>query len=113
MLKLIAGLYGGITAMVAAIFAIASRKAGTVTAGLATLAALVVIFVACINTLVVSVVGSIAAAESLLAGWLLTFIGMFIPGNTAFCLAAVASAKICRAAYDLGRKKTDIVVYGN
>jgi len=113
MIKLIAGLYGGITAMIAAIFAIASRKAGTVAAGLATLVALLLIFVACINTLLVSVVGAIGAAESLLAGWLLTFIGMFIPSNAAFCLASVASAKICRAAYDLGRKKTDIVVYGN
>jgi len=113
MIKLIASIYGGITAMIAAIFAIASRKAGTVTAGLATLAALVVIFISCINALVQSMVGAIGAAESLLAGWLLTFIGMFIPGNTALCLGSIVSAKICRAAYDLGRKKTDIIVYGN
>lgn len=113
MIKLIAGLYGGITAMIAAIFAIASRKAGTVAAGLATLAALVVIFIACINALVQSMIGAIVAAESLLAGWLLTFIGMFVPGNTALCLSMFVSAKICRAAYDLGRKKTDIIVYGN
>lgn len=113
MIKLIAGLYGGITAMIAAIFAIASRKAGTVTAGLVTLAALVVIFIACINALVQSMIGAIGAAEAALSAWLLTFIGMFIPGNTALCLATLVSAKICRAAYDLGRKKTDIIVYGN
>jgi len=112
MIKLISGLYGGITAMIAAIFALASRKAGTVVAGLATLAALVLIFIACINALVQSVVIAIGAAEMLLAGWLLTFIGMFVPGNTAVCLASMVSAKICRAAYDLGRKKTDIIVYG-
>lgn len=113
MIKLIAGLYGGITAMIAAIFAIATRKAGTVVAGLATLAALLVIFVACINALVQSMIGAIGAAEAVLASWLLTFIGMFVPSNTALCLASLVSAKICRAAYDLGRKKTDIVVYGN
>ena len=39
MIKLIAGLWSGITAMIAAIFAIAGRKAGTVTAGLATFTA--------------------------------------------------------------------------
>ena len=113
MIKLIAGLYGGITAMIAAIFAIATRKAGTVAAGLATLAALVLIFVACINSLVQSLITAIGAAEALLASWLRTFIGMFIPGNFGLCLATLVSAKICRAAYDLGRKKTDIVVYGN
>lgn len=113
MLKLISGLYAGVTAMIAAIFAIASRKAGTVAAGLATLAALVVIFIACINALVQSMVSAIGAAEAVLSGWLLTFIGMFVPGNTALCLATIVSAKVCRAAYDLGRKKTDIVVYGN
>lgn len=113
MIKLIAGLYGGITAMIAAIFALASRKAGTVVAGLATLASLVVIFIAGINALVQSMVSAIGAAEGALSAWLLSFIGMFIPGNTALCLGTIVSAKICRAAYDLGRKKTDIVVYGN
>lgn len=113
MLKLISGLYAGVTAMIAAIFAIATRKAGTVAAGLATLAALVIIFIAGINALVQGMVGAIGSAEALLSGWLLTFIGMFIPSNTALCLGSIVSAKICRAAYDLGRKKTDIVVYGN
>jgi len=111
MIKLIAGLYGGITAMIAAIFAIASRKAGTVTAGLATMAALVLIFVACINALVQSMIGVIAESASLI-GWLI-YIGWFVPSNATLCLATLVSAKICRAAYDLGRKKTDIVVYGN
>lgn len=113
MIKLITGLFGGITSMIAAIFAIATRKAGTVTAGLATFAALTVIFVACINALVLHVVGMIEASWGIVAAWLLTPIGMFIPGNFAAVLAAVVSGKICRAAYDLGRKKTDIVVYGN
>jgi len=113
MIKLITGLFSGITSMIAAIFAIASRKAGTVTAGLATLAALTVIFIACINTILMVTIGAISAAQSAMIGWLVTAIGMFIPSNTALCLGAMVSAKICRGAYDLGRKKTDIVVYGN
>lgn len=113
MIKLIAGLWSGITGMIAAIFAIATRKAGTVVGGLAAFAALTVIFIACINALVIYLVGIVEAAWGALAAWLLVPVGMFIPGNFALILSAVVSGKICRAAYDLGRKKTDIVVYGN
>jgi len=38
---------------------------------------------------------------------------MFVPGNFALVLAGIVSGKICRAAYDLGRKKTELIVYGN
>jgi len=113
MIKLIAGLYGGITAMIAAIFAIATRKAGTVVGGLAAFAALTVIFIACINALVITMIGYIEAAWGALSAWLLVPVGMFVPGNFALVIAGVVSGKICRAAYDLGRKKTDIIVYGN
>lgn len=113
MLKLIAGLWTGVTAMIAAIFALASRKAGVVTAGLATFVALTVVFIACINALVLMMIGAIESAWGAVAVWLLTPIGMFIPGNFALVLSGIVSGKICRAAYDLGRKKTDLVVYGN
>ena len=113
MIKLITGLWGGITGMIAAIFAIAGRKTTTVTAGLATFAALVVIFVACINSLVQMMIGAVEAAAGALAVWLLVPVGMFIPGNFSLVLAGIVSGKICRAAYDLGRKKTELVVYGN
>lgn len=113
MIKLITGLWGGITAMIAAIFALAGRKAGTVTAGLATFAALLVIFIACVNALVVAMIGAIEGAAGALAAWFLVPLGMFIPGNFALILSSIVSGKICRAAYDLGRKKTELVVYGN
>lgn len=113
MIKLLAGLWSGIGAMIAAIFALASRKAGVVTASLATMAALLVVFVACINALVQSMIGMIATAESLLLGWFAAFVGMFIPSNFGLVLASIVSARICRAAYDLGRKKTELVAYGN
>lgn len=113
MFKLIAGLWSGITGMIAAIFAIAGRKATTVTAGLATFAALLIIFIACINALVQTMVGAVTAAAGALAVWFLVPVGMFIPGNFALILAGIVSGKICRAAYDLGRKKTELVVYGN
>lgn len=96
--------------MIAAIFALGTRKAGTVVGGLAAFAALTVVFVACINALVQSAVAMIAAAE---AGIAFALLGWWVPVNAALCLATVVSAKICRGAYDLGRKKTDIVVYGN
>jgi len=113
MIKLISGLWAGITGMIAAIFAIAGRKATTVTAGLATFAALVVIFIACINALVLSAIGAIEAAAGALAVWLLVPVGMFVPGNFALVMAGIVSGKICRAAFDLGKKKTELVVYGN
>ena len=113
MIRLITGLWGGITAMVAAIFALAGRKAGTVVAGLATFAALTVIFIACINALVQTMVGAITSAWGAVAIWLLMPVGMFIPSNFALIMAGIVSGKICRAAYDLGKKKTELVVYGN
>lgn len=113
MIKLITGLWAGVTGMIAAIFALAGRKVGTVTAGLVTFAALLVVFVACINALVQVGIGWISAAAGLLAPWFLTSVGMFIPGNFALVLSGIVSGKICRAAYDLGRKKTELVVYGN
>ena len=84
-----------------------------VTASLATLAALVVVFVACINALVQFMIGTIASAAGLVDVWIMTFIGMFIPTNFGVVLGSIVSAKICRAAYDLGRKKTELVAYGN
>lgn len=113
MIKLITGLWGGITAMIAAIFAIAGRKAGTVTAGLATMAALIIIFVACINALVLFAVGLVETAAGALAAWFLVPVGMFVPSNFALVLSGIVSGKICRAAFDLGKKKTELVVYGN
>jgi len=113
MIKLISGLWAGITAMIAAIFAIATRKAGTVVGGLAAFAALTLVFIACINALVIAMIGYVDAAWGAVAAWLLVPVGMFVPGNFALVIAGVVSGKICRAAYDLGRKKTDIIVYGN
>ena len=113
MIKLIIGLWAGITAMIAAIFAIATRKAGTVVGGLAAFAALTVVFIACINALVIAMIAYVDAAWGAVAAWLLVPVGMFVPANFAMVIAGVVSGKICRAAYDLGRKKTDIIVYGN
>lgn len=113
MIKLIAGLWAGVTGLIAAIFALVGRKVGTVTAGLVTFAALLVVFVSAINSLVQVSIGAITSASGLLAPWFLTSVGMFIPGNFSLVLGGIVSSKICRAAYDLGRKKTELVVYGN
>lgn len=113
MIKLIAGLFSGFTALIAAIFAIASRKYGVVVAGLAALLALTVLFIGCINALVVSIIGIVQAAEVALVSWLLFGVGLFVPSNFALVLSMIVSGKICRAAYDYGRQKTQIVVYGN
>lgn len=113
MIKLIAGLWAGITAMIAAIFALGTRKAGTVVGGLAAFLALTIVFISCINALVLYLNNLVTSAWGALAVWLLVPLGMFVPGNFALILAGIVSGKICRAAYDLGRKKTDIIVYGN
>lgn len=113
MIKLIAGLWSGIGAMIAAVFAIAGRKATTVSAGIAAYLALLIIFVACINALVLSMITAVETAAGALAAWILVPVGMFIPGNFALILSGIVSGKICRAAWDLGKKKTELVVYGN
>jgi len=113
MIKLIAGLWSGILSLIAALFAIASRKVTVVTAGLTAFTALTVAFVASINALVGSLASAISAAQSGVLPLFLGFVGQFMPSNFAVIVGAVVSAKICRAAYDLGRKKTDILVYGN
>ncbi len=113
MIKLIAGLFSGVTAMIAAIFAMYARKFTVVTAGILTLLSLLALFVICINSIVASVVGAISVAEGSVGSWLLVWVGAFVPANFATVLGLIVSGKICRAAYDLGRKKTELVVYGN
>jgi len=108
MAKLLLFFTSTIPALFAAFFAFYSRKYTTAIAGLFALGAMLLIFISCINLILNTVINLIV-----LPSWLLTAIGMFIPGNFAMVLAAVVSGKICRAAYAFGVKKTDLVVKAN
>jgi hypothetical protein len=105
MIKLLTFLFTTIPALFSAFFALYARKWGTAIGGLAAFSAITLIFISCINAIVVYVI-SLAWIPT----WLLIPIGMFIPGNFAAVLGAVVSGKLCRAAYDYGVKKTDMIV---
>jgi hypothetical protein len=108
MLKLITFLTTTIPAIFSAFFAYFLRKHTTAVAGVLAFGAITLIFISCINLILQTAIGLIAVPA-----WLLTAIGMFIPSNFAAVWAAVVSGKICRAAYDYGVKKTDIIVKAN
>lgn len=105
MTKLIVFLFSTIPALFSAFFAFYARKYTTAVAGLLAFGAILVIFISCINVILQSVLSLIVVPA-----WLLTPIGMFIPGNFGVVLAAMVSGKICRAAFDYGNKKTELVV---
>ncbi len=108
MVKLITFLFTTIPALFTAFLAYYGRKYTTVVAGLLAMASMLLIFISCINLILQTVINLIVVPT-----WLLTAIGIFIPSNFSVVLAAVVSGKICRAAYDWGIKKTDLVVKAN
>lgn len=108
MAKLIAFLFTTIPALFSAFFAYYSRKYTTAIAGLLAFSAMLVIFVSCINLILQSVISLIVVPT-----WLTVSVGMFVPGNFAVVLSAIVSGRICRAAWDYGNKKTDLVVKAN
>lgn len=108
MTKLITFLFTGIPALFSAFFAFYARKHTTAIAGLLAFASMLVIFISCINLILQTVINLIVVPA-----WILTALGMFIPANFSVVLAAIISGRICRAAFDWGVKKTDLVVKAN
>lgn len=100
MLKLIGVLTSGIPAIVAAILAFITRKAGTAAGSIAAFVLLTTAFIACINTILNTVLTVMTVPA-----WISSGVGMFVPGNFTACLSAIMSAKICRSAYDLAMEK--------
>ncbi len=108
MVKLVGFIFTTVPALFAAFFAFYGRKYTTAVAGLMALGAMLVIFISCINLILQSVINLIAVPA-----WLLTALGMFIPTNFGVVLAAIVSGKICRAAFDYGQKKNDLLIKAN
>lgn len=108
MSRLLGFLFSTLPAIFSAFFAFYSRKYTTAVAGLLASAAMLVIFISCINLILQTVIALIVVPE-----WLLVAIGMFIPANFSVVLAAMVSGRICRAAWDYGRLKVDLVVKAN
>ena len=100
MVKLITLLAAGIPAVVSAVLAWVARKWGTVAATIVMMVLLTAAFIACINTILNTLVSLLSPPA-----WLLTAIGMFIPADFGAVFGAMISAKICRAAYDLAFEK--------
>jgi len=99
MIKLLALLGAGIPAIITGLIAMIGRKWGVVTATWAMFAAITVMFVACINTILQSVLNVLTLPS------ILQYLGWFIPSNWTLCLGAIVSAKICSAARDLAWSK--------
>lgn len=108
MAKLVAFLFTTIPALFGVFFQYYARKYTTAIAGIMAFGAMLVIFISCINLILQSVLTLIV-----IPAWLTTPIGMFIPSNFALVLSAMVSGRICRAAFDYGNKKTDLVVKAN
>ena len=106
--KLVLFLFTTLPALFSALFAFYARKYTTAIAGLLAFASMLAIFISCINVILQSVISLLAFPS-----WLLSAVGMFIPSNFAVVLAAIVSGKICRAAFDYGVKKTDLIVKAN
>lgn len=103
--KLLVFLFTTIPTLFGLFMASYARKYTTVVAGLLAFAAMLVIFVSCISLILQSVLSLIVIPT-----WAITSIGMFIPANFVVVLSAMVSGRICRAAFDYGNKKTDLVV---
>lgn len=108
MVKLLAFLFSTIPSLFTAFFAFYARKYTTVVAALLASAAMLVIFISCINVILQTVL-----ALLVIPAWLLTSLGMFIPSNFALVMAAMVSGRICRAAYDYGSRKVTIIALAN
>lgn len=99
MIKLITLLVAGIPAIITGILAVIGRKWAVFSATSLLMVALTVAFVAVINALVTALVSSAA-----IPGWAQPM-GYVIPSDFGACLAALCSARIARAAYELAMDK--------
>jgi len=108
MIKLITLLVAGIPAVIASLIAFMARKLGTVTVTIAAFILMTAVFIACINSLLTSVLSLL-----IIPPWISNGVGMFIPGDFAAVLASVVSSKICRSAYDLAMLKIKTIAAAN
>jgi hypothetical protein len=104
MLKLIALLGSGIPAIIGGLIALLGRKLGTATASVAAFVVMTAAFIACINSILQSVLSILTVPP-----WIAGSVGMFIPADFSAVLAAVVSSRICRVAYDLAIDKVRII----
>lgn len=103
MAQLIAFIVSGIGSLLALLLSMFGRKVIVATAAVAAALALTVALALVINTLLTAVV----AALSLPA--VFSAIYWFVPTDFSVCIAAIISANIARAAYDLGMEKIRLI----
>lgn len=107
MIKAIMWLAEGFVLLLSSILSFFGRK-GLIAASVVTMAvSLTVAFVACIKYILDTIAGLIPP------GWVFDILMMWIPSNFAACLAAILSANICRAAYDLAMTKLHLITSAN
>lgn len=108
MLKLITVLTSGIPAIISAVIAFIARKAGTAAATVASFIFLTAAFIACINTILQTLLVILTPPT-----WIANSLGLFIPANFTAVLSAIVSARICSVAYDLAMLKVKAINNAN
>jgi hypothetical protein len=103
MLQVLAALVLGIPALVGSVVAFLARKITTVTGTILGFVVMTTAFIACINSILSSILAIIT-----LPLWA-SGVGLFIPFDFTAVLAAVVSGRICRAAYDLAIMKLNAI----
>lgn len=108
MARLIAFLFTTVPAMFSYLLAQYARKYTTAVAALLAFGSMLLIFIGCINVILQAVLAMIV-----LPAWLTTPIGMFVPSNFAIAVSAMVSGRICKKAWDMGKKKVELITYSN
>lgn len=98
----------GIVGLGASIVAFMGRKVVTAAATIAAFVLLLGVFVACINTILQSILAVLAMPE-----WIANAVGMFIPFDFGLVLAAIVSSKTCGAAYRMAMTKIKAINFAN
>ncbi|MEO7493901.1 MAG: hypothetical protein ABIV04_03040 [Massilia sp.] len=104
MINLIVLLVSAIPAIVTAIISYLVRKVGTAGGSIAAFLLLTTAFIAALKAVFDTLATYLTAPA-----WISTALGMFLPANFSICVAAFASAHICRTAYDMARVKLEFV----
>lgn len=97
----------GIPAIISGMLAFITRKTMVAAASIASFVLLLGVFVACINTILQSIL-----SLTVVPTWISNAMGLFIPFNFGLVLSAIISSKICGAAYRLAMVKIK-AIYGS
>lgn len=108
MIKLISVLVAGIPAIIAGLIAFLGRKIGVASASIASMLFLTAALIVAINGIYSAVL-----TTAVLPAWLATGMGALVPSTFGATVAAIVSARIVGAAYDLAMGKVKAINSAN